>query len=127
MDRRRFLASTAAVSACGLAGLGATAGAGEEQGQAGKKYAVRLTVLETRFEKAYADKYRNGQGAPCNKFKVGQEFTVTSPWAMPQGFCEWAWGDIRTYIHLVYGGQSGTNVACCTDGFRPVFFTIERV
>ncbi len=124
MERREFIAA----SACALAGLGlpATATAGD-QSQAQKKYTVKLTVLRRGFEKEYADKFRNGQGAPCPKFKDGQQFTITSQWALPAGFCEWAWGDIRTYIHDVFAGTSGTTVGCCTDGFRPVFFKIERI
>ncbi len=128
MERRRFLTGTMAASACMLAGAGlpaAAAGAGDE-GQPQKKYAVKLTVLRRGFEKEFADRFRNGQGAPCPRFKDGQEFTVTSQWALPAGFCEWAWGDIRTYIHDVFAGSAPT-VGCCTDGFRPVFFRIERV
>ncbi len=127
MHRREFLTGTAAASACALAGLGLPGEAGAGAGQAQKKYVVKLTVLRRGFEKEFADKFRNGQGAPCPKFKDGQEFTITSPWALPAGFCEWAWGDIRTYIHDVFAGQSGTTVGCCTDGFRPVFFKIERL
>ncbi len=133
MERRRFLTGAAAAGACALGGLGlpavATADAaeaGEGQAQPQKKYACTLTVLRRGFEKEYADKYRNGQGAPCPKFKDGQEFTITSQWAMPAGFCEWAWGDIRTYIHDVFATGT-TTVGCCTDGFRPVFFKIERL
>ncbi len=124
MERREFIAT----SACALAGLGMPGvAAGEQGGQAAqKKYTVKLTVLRRGFEKEYADKFRNGQGGPCPKFKDGQEFTVTSQWTLPQGFCEWAWGDIRTYIHDCFA-NGATNVGCCTDGFRPVFFKIERL
>jgi uncharacterized repeat protein (TIGR04076 family) len=31
-----------------------------------------------------------------------------------------------TYIHDVFA-TGATTVGCCTDGFRPVFFKIERV
>jgi uncharacterized repeat protein (TIGR04076 family) len=128
MERRQFLTGTMAASACALAGIGLPAAAArKDEAQAQKKYACKLTVLRRGFEKEYADRFRNGQGAPCPRFKDGQEFTITSQWALPAGFCEWAWGDIRTYIHDVFAGASGTTVACCTDGFRPVFFKIERV
>jgi len=126
MERRDFLAT----SACALAALGVPAAAASaadgNQAQPQKKYAVKLTVLKRGFEKQYADQFRNGQGGPCPKFKDGQELIVPSQWAMPAGMCEWAWGDVRTYIHDVFAtGQ--TTVGCCTDGFRPVFFKIERV
>ncbi len=128
MERRQFLSGAMAASACAVAGIGlpAAAHAGEGDGQAQKKYACKLTVLRRGFEKEFADKYRNGQGAPCPRFKDGQDFTITSQWALPTGFCEWAWGDIRTYIHDVFA-NGGTTVACCTDGIRPVFFKIERI
>ncbi len=132
MERRQFLAGTVAASACALAGVSSSAAASrvsdprEDDGQAQKKYVCKLTVLRRGFEKEYADKYRNGQGAPCPRFKDGQEFTITSQWALPAGFCEWAWGDIRTYIHDVFA-TGATTVGCCTDGFRPVFFKIERL
>ncbi len=125
MDRRQFLTGTMAASACALTGVAAAAGEAVQGTQGQKKYACKLTVLRRGFEKEFADKYRNGQGAPCPKFKDGQEFTITSQWALPAGFCEWAWGDIRTYIHDVLATGS-TTVACCTDGFRPLFFKIER-
>ncbi len=122
MERRDFIATSAAA----VAGLAVPASAASGQAQAQKKYAVKLTVLKRGFEKQYADAFRNGQGAPCPKFKDGQELIVPSQWAMPAGMCEWAWGDIRTYIHDVFASGQ-TTVGCCTDGFRPVFFKIERV
>jgi uncharacterized repeat protein (TIGR04076 family) len=122
MERRQFIAA----SACALAGLGMPAVAAGDDAQGQKKYAVKLTVLKRGFEKEFADKFRNGQGAPCPKFKDGQEFTINSQWAMPAGFCEWAWGDIRTYIHDAFNTGAAT-VGCCTDGFRPVFFKVERL
>ena len=128
MERRDFLAT----SACALAGLGVPAAASgvpaaaAEQGQAEKKHAVKLTVLKRGYEKEFADAFLGGKGGPCPKFKDGQEFIVTSQWTMPAGMCEWAWGDIRTYIHDVFLAGK-TTVGCCTDGFRPVFFKIERV
>jgi uncharacterized repeat protein (TIGR04076 family) len=45
---------------------------------------------------------------------------------MPEKFCEWAWADIRTYIPMVLG-QGNPIAVCCTDGFRPVFFKLERI
>ena len=45
----------------------------------------------------------------------------------PEGFCDWAWADIRVFIHDVTAGMMDRTVACCTDGYRPVFFLLERV
>jgi uncharacterized repeat protein (TIGR04076 family) len=60
-------------------------------------------------------------------FTDGQEFVLESPWVAPEGFCQWAWADIRTYILLVWEGKFDHFIACCTDGLRPVFFKIERI
>ena len=45
---------------------------------------------------------------------------------MPEKFCAWAYADIRTYIPMVLG-QGSPIAVCCTDGFRPVFFKVERI
>jgi uncharacterized repeat protein (TIGR04076 family) len=52
---------------------------------------------------------------------------------MPTGFCSWAWADIQKYVMVLARGgnflgvKPGTFVTCCTDGFRPVFFGLERM
>ncbi len=125
MERRKFLKSTAFVSACSIG----TALASENimVSNLDEEYHVKITVLKKSFQKEFADKYRNGKIRPCPKFEEGQEFKIQSPWSMPKGFCEWAWADIRTYIHDVHSNTLNSFVACCTDGFRPVFFSIERI
>jgi uncharacterized repeat protein (TIGR04076 family) len=71
--------------------------------------------------------FREGKVKVCDKYKDGQEFAVVSPYRKPDGFCDTAWADIRTYVHMVDLGKFPASVNCCTDGFRPVFFKIERV
>jgi uncharacterized repeat protein (TIGR04076 family) len=68
----------------------------------------------------------------CERFEVGQEFIMDL--SCPPGFCSWAFADIqRDIIHILMGGdypwveEKGTAIACCTDGFRPVIFKIERI
>jgi uncharacterized repeat protein (TIGR04076 family) len=51
---------------------------------------------------------------------------ATAPPA-PEGFCEWAWADVRSYVSANFHGGDFPTVACRTDGFRPVFFRIERL
>ncbi|MBI9045673.1 MAG: TIGR04076 family protein [Anaerolineaceae bacterium] len=70
---------------------------------------------------------------PCNLVEDGQVF-IQEGWEPPEGFCPWAWSDIHKEIMLVRRGgsqsetmQKGTAIACCTDGFRPVVFRIERL
>lgn len=125
MQRRKFLNTTAAASACVLAG-GFLANNANSQEQ-GKNYSCKITILKKTLNEDYIRQYKDGGGDICTVFKEGQEFVVSSPWVPPDGFCSWAWADIRTYIHLVAAGQFKTFVACCTDGFRPVFFKLERI
>lgn len=70
----------------------------------------------------------------CDKFEQDQEFIITDPTKPPDGFCEWAWADIRNDILLVGSGgnppglkKEGSIISGCTDWFRPVYFLIERV
>jgi uncharacterized repeat protein (TIGR04076 family) len=128
MERREFLTTLAATSGCAVAAAAsepgqAAAGAGQ---QAQKKYAVKITVVKRSYEKELVDQIKTGPKTACTRFKDGQEFTVASQWAMPKEFCEWAYGDIRPYIPMVM--HSGNPIAvCCTDGYRPVFFKVERI
>jgi uncharacterized repeat protein (TIGR04076 family) len=128
MERREFLTTVAATSACAMA---ASTLAGAENGssagaQTQKKYGVKISVLRRDFEKEFVEKLKTGPKGPCTRFSDGQEFTVTSQWSLPEKFCEWAWADIRIYIPMVLG-QGNPIAACCTDGFRPVFFKLERI
>ena len=128
MERREFLNAVATASACTMAA--STLQAAESQSAAGtqtqKKYGVKITVLKRGFEKEFVEMLKTGPKGPCTRFTDGQEFTITSQWAMPAKFCEWAWADIRTYIPMVLG-QGNPIAVCCTDGFRPVFFKLERI
>ncbi len=128
MERREFLNTVAGASACVMA---AASGAGAEEdpradGQAQRKYAVKITVLRRAFEKEYVEQLRTGPKTACTRFNDGQEFTITSQWSPPEKFCDWAWADIRTYVPMVLG-QGNPIAVCCTDGFRPVFFKLERI
>ena len=128
MERREFLNAVAAASTCAIAASaveGAETGTGAV-GQTQKKYGVKITVLRRDFEKEYVEKLKTGPKGPCTRFTDGQEFTVSSQWAMPEKFCEWAYADIRAYIPMVLG-QGNPIAVCCTDGFRPVFFRVERI
>jgi uncharacterized repeat protein (TIGR04076 family) len=53
---------------------------------------------------------------------------------MPEGFCPWAWADIRKEILAAATGSDlswikkpGTIITGCTDWFRPVIFRVERM
>ncbi len=69
----------------------------------------------------------------CGNFTAGQEFVTGGE--MPKGFsCLAAFSDIFRYIHGLRNGanyswmnEKGKVLACCTDGFRPVVFRLERI
>ncbi|MBM4044247.1 MAG: TIGR04076 family protein [Planctomycetes bacterium] len=92
---------------------------------------VRITVLRrTVFEESSPCKA--GKIAPCERLEDGQVF-VSKGANMPEGFCSWAWADIQKYVLTLgrggnlIGAKHGTFVTCCTDGYRPVFFLVERM
>ena len=69
----------------------------------------------------------------CPVFEEGQEF-VTDVSTVPEGFCAGAFADIFRFISGLRSGanypwvkQKGTVLSCCTDGFRPVVFRLERI
>ncbi len=68
----------------------------------------------------------------CPRFAEGQEF-VTDMTKMPEGFCPAAFVDIFRFINGLRDGanypwmnEQGKVLVCCTDGFRPVVFRLER-
>ena len=70
--------------------------------------------------------------ALCPVFTEGQEFITDGN--QPEGFCRGAWADIFRHTRvLMWGGhypwmnEDGKYLTCCTDGFRPVIFRLERL
>ncbi len=125
MKRREFLHTSAASSACAL-----TAGAIHEDtgnDRTLQETQCKITVLRRTLNSDFVNEFRDSDIGLCARFEDGQEFVVASPWIKPEGFCDWAWADIRTFIHTVHLGRFEKFVACCTDGYRPVFFLIERM
>lgn len=100
----------------------------------------RITVLKRTLNQGLIDEYLDDASkniGPCECFRDGQEFIIESYAELsqaPEGFCAWAWADIRKDILTVaYGGdvpgmkRRGTTITGCTDWFRPVIFRVERV
>jgi len=98
----------------------------------------KITVLKKVANQDILDEYavedlKQKSRDGCDQLQVGQEFMVG--WdEVPEGFCPWAWADIqRDVVSMLMGGnahwmkQKGTMITCCTDGFRPVVFKVERV
>jgi uncharacterized repeat protein (TIGR04076 family) len=98
---------------------------------------IKITVLRRTIEKDLVDEYikpGDSEFGPCELFEDGQEFLLEGFPTIPKGFCDWAWADIqRDVIGIAMGAdmpwmmKPGVAVSCCTDGFRPVIFKIERV
>jgi len=93
---------------------------------------VRITVLRRTLNEDFLKEYADEMWKPCSVFRDGQEFVAT-PAVMPEGFCGWAWADIQGIVMtLARGGnflgvRPGIFITCCTDGFRPVAFKLERI
>ena len=122
MERRHFLGCVG-----GVAAVAGTASAEDAVAGKPKETVCKITVVKRAVEQELADRYRDGKVTQCEVFKDGQEFTLSEPWSPPTGFCAWAWADIRSYVMSNFHGGDFPTVACCTDGFRPVHFRIERV
>ncbi len=124
MERRHFIGGCAA--ALPLYGAVATAQETATPAEKPKKTRCRITVVKRSAHQDLADA-RRGLVKPCDAFKDGQEFSLTGPWSPPEGFCAWAWADIRSQVMANFHGGEFPTVACCTDGYRPVHFRIERI
>jgi uncharacterized repeat protein (TIGR04076 family) len=96
-----------------------------------ERYKVKITVLKRLFHKDLVDKYTENptDWKPCQVFKEGESFIVSEdkPWECPPGFCGWAWADIQKIVWGMARGGPRLMITCCTDGFRPVIFKLERI
>lgn len=92
---------------------------------------VKITVVKKIFNKDLADKYTYDPSAwhECDHFNVGDVFItdIDRPWDMPEGFCGWAWADIQKLVYGIARDGQPCFVTCCTDGYRPVFFQLEKI
>ncbi len=100
--------------------------------------AVRITVVKRALHQDLARAHGKREIPPCEVFQDGQTFLTS--FQKPDGFCDWAWTDLsRGVTALLTGGSfdrglfngwmkaEGSLVACCSDGFRPVSFLLERI
>lgn len=96
-----------------------------------EKHRVKITVMKKLFHPDLVEAYAANPSdwTACTHFAVGDDFVtdLERPWDMPEGFCGWAWADIqRTVYGMARGGQD-VFVTCCTDGYRPVVFKLEKL
>jgi uncharacterized repeat protein (TIGR04076 family) len=102
------------------------------EGHEGMDADVRITVLKRTLQRDALEQYADSIWPPCERFTEGQVF-VSKGANMPEGFCSWAWADIQKYVLTLcrggnfLGSRTGVTVACCTDGYRPVVFGVERI
>ena len=95
------------------------------------KLALHEDLVAAHIKKS---RYPDGFGA-CTLWTLGQEFIIEGFPKKPDDFpCDWAWSDIQRDVAMVmFGGsppwmeKTGTAVTCCSDGFRPVSFLVERL
>ncbi len=96
---------------------------------------LKRTINQDLIDEYLEDAYRDV--GPCESFTEGQEFVLESPEELsfvPEGFCAWAWADIRKDILALATGANmpgsrrrGCAVTGCTEWFRPVIFKVERM
>lgn len=96
-----------------------------------KQHQVKITVMKKLFHQDMVDKYAAvpENWSQCSHFELGQEFVTSleAPWEMPAGFCGWAWADIQKLVYGMARGGQDVFVTCCTDGYRPVIFKLEKL
>ena len=94
---------------------------------------VRITVAKRLSNPDLLARYGKKLPPQCQATNDGQVF-VSEGFKMPEGFCPWAWADIQRDVAVLECGgnfgwvsEPGVGVSCCTDGFRPVVFLLERI
>ena len=93
---------------------------------------IRITVLRRTLNEDFIKELGDFPWQPCERVSDSQVF-ISEHLCMPEGFCSWAWTDIyKIILTLARGGdflgvKPGVFVTCCTDGFRPVLFKVERL
>ena len=105
-----------------------------------KEPTCKITVLKRTLNSdllgEYVSEEYHSLGA-CDRLSDGQEFLLDGfeeLASVPEGFCDWAWADIRHEIlRVAWAGdqpgfkEPGVAIAACSDYFRPVYFKIERI
>ena len=93
---------------------------------------IKITVLRRLAHDDLSGEFADSVWKPCERLEEGQEF-ISHAVNMPSGFCSWAWADIQKYVMALSRGgnfvgvKPGFFITCCTDGFRPVIFKLERL
>lgn len=95
------------------------------------RFAIRITVKKTLFHADLIEEYADSplDWTPCPLFREGDVRVVDAdaPWVAPEGFCGWAWADLQKTVWGMSRGGPERFITCCTDGYRPVVFLLERI
>ncbi|MHA1960302.1 MAG: TIGR04076 family protein [Candidatus Thorarchaeota archaeon] len=96
---------------------------------------LKITVIRAFSpEEVFGHEYRSpsGEVAKTCHLEEGQSWIAERD-RMPDGFCSWAWEDLRKDRYLLYFGgeipdtEDGVVFVSCSDGKRPVVFKLERL
>lgn len=96
---------------------------------------LKITVVRAFTpEEVFGHEYRTPSGEVVEKcfLEEGQSWTIERG-KKPEGFCGWAWEDLRKDRYLLaFGGdipdtEEGVVYVSCSDGKRPVVFRLERL
>lgn len=96
-----------------------------------ESHQIKITVMKKLFHEDLVNECTLSPESwtPCTHFNIGDEFitSLEEPWKMPEGFCGWAWADIQKTVYGMARGGQDKFVTCCTDGYRPVIFKLEKL
>jgi len=88
---------------------------------------VRITVVKRAVHEDLIDSY-------INKERYPDGFGRCSLWDVKREFIVEGWPDIQRDVAMLLFGANppwmakpGTAISCCSDGFRPVSFLLERI
>lgn len=97
---------------------------------------VKITILQTTFNRELAEEYGAVGLTACPMMKQGQVFFAD--YAKPEGFCDEAWKAIYQYVFALAHGagnsvfyfgdwirKPGVAICSCNDGLRPVIMKLE--
>lgn len=96
---------------------------------------LKITVVRTFSPtEVFGHEFTNALGEVVEKchLREGRSW-ITETGSMPDGFCSWAWEDMRKDRYLLaLGGdvpdtEEGVVYVPCSDGKRPVVFKLERL
>lgn len=95
---------------------------------------LKITVIKTFSpEDVFGQEYRLPSGELAKRCHLKEGQSWETKWEMPNGFCRWAWEDLRKDRYLLYFGgnipdmDEGLVYVSCSDGKSPVVFKLERL